>query len=109
MYNERKPRLAVSGWFHGALASEMGDWSEHTLAPTATVTKDEAGSDSAPAGVAASTLEQLKGSAGATTVEGRDDGSPGIFADDFVGTEARYTHMHTTKHTHTAVGNLSYL
>lgn len=88
VYNEKKPRLAVSGWFHGAVESEMGDWPGHTL-PTAVngeangVHSEEAES-SATAG-APSTLEQLKGK-GATSESG-DDGSPGAFCDDFIGAE----------------------
>eukprot|EP00752_Nemacystus_decipiens_P003031 g2810.t1 len=87
VYNEHKPRLAVSGWFHGALESEMGDWPECTFDAANGTSGDAEGEAKAAGGVAASTLEQLKGAA-----EGGGDGgegsSPGVaFTDDFVGTE----------------------
>ena len=83
MYNEHKPRLAVSGWFHAALPSEMGDWPDHTLDVDGTA---------APEGDtrtgATSTLEQLKGAAGdGGGVPGGDGSECAAFADDFEGAQ----------------------
>lgn len=82
VYNEHKPRLAVSGWFHGALASEMQDWPEHTLD-----VKAKGETDGGATG-AASTLEQLKGGTGHGAGDGDVDAS-GVFIDDFAGAEVR--------------------
>ncbi len=89
VYNEHKPRLAVSGWFHAAAESEMGDWPEHSF--EAANGKSDAEGDG---GAAASTLEQLKGAAAAAAAGegggGGDGPSSGVsFKDDFVGTEVR--------------------
>lgn len=99
VYNEHKPRLAVSGWFHEALEAEMGDWPECTMDTAKSKSDAEGGGDGGgggdgDGGVAASTLEQLKGAAGGGAAKGGDgdgDGSsPGVsFTDDFVGTEVR--------------------
>lgn len=78
MYNEHKPRLAVSGWFHAALPSEMGDWPDHTL--------DGDGTGDNPG--ATSTLEQLKGAAGdGGGVSGGDGSDCAAFTDDFEGSQ----------------------
>lgn len=58
----------------------MKDWPEHTL-------ESERDTAAGPSG-AASTLEQLKGGAG-DGEDGRDDGSPGAFTDDFLGAEVK--------------------
>lgn len=95
VYNEHKPRLAVSGWFHGALESEMADWPGHTF--KAAESKSDAEEDGGGAATVASTLEQLKGAVGGGAAEGDggggDDGSsPSVsFTEDFVGTEVRTT------------------
>lgn len=83
VYNEHKPRLAVSGWFHAALPSEMGDWPEHTL---------DLNGNTDPEGDkpgATSTLEQLKGAAGDGGVSGADGSDCTAFTDDFDGAEVR--------------------
>lgn len=72
MYNEFKPRLAVSGWFHAARASEMGDWPEH---PRAADGEHDAGSNDDKAGAAVSGTG--------------DDAPPDPFKDDFLGEEVR--------------------
>lgn len=85
MYNEKRPRLALSGWFHGAAESEMADWPEHTPS-----TSDGDINGNVVGGT--STLEQLKGKGpGGGDVGGaeRDDGAPGEFVDDFLGGEVR--------------------
>lgn len=91
VYNEHKPRLAVSGWFHGALESEMGDWPECAFdaANGKSGGAEGEGEGGGDGGVAASTLEQLKG--GTEGGDGDGDGSSlGVsFKDDFVGTEVR--------------------
>lgn len=72
----------------------MGDWPGHTLSTAANEGKvngaDGGERESAVDPGAASTLEQLKGKGAAgedVAGGGREDGSPGAFADDFVGTE----------------------
>ncbi|CAM9794917.1 unnamed protein product [Scytosiphon promiscuus] len=90
VYNEHKPRLAVSGWFHGALESEMGDWPGHAFDPGSGSKGGDADGNKG-GGEAASTLEQLKGAAGGGTEDGGGDGDGSSlgapFTDDFVGTE----------------------
>ncbi|CBJ27946.1 conserved unknown protein [Ectocarpus siliculosus] len=89
VYNENKPRLAVSGWFHGALETEMTDWPGHTFEPA----KGKSDAEGNSGETAASTLEQLKGAARGGGQSG-DDGKGGeggsstgdAFTDDFVGT-----------------------
>ena len=82
MYNEHKPRLAVSGWFHAALPSEMGDWPEHTLDSDGNVNPE--GDNSG----ATSTLDQLKGAAGdGRDVSGGDGSDYAAFTDDFDGAQ----------------------
>lgn len=91
VYNEHKPRLAVSGWFHGALESEMGDWPECTFdaGNSKSGGAEGDGDGEGDGGMAASTLEQLKGAAEGGGGDG-DGSSPGVsFTDDFVGTKVR--------------------
>lgn len=100
VYNENKPRLAVSGWFHGALPSEMRDWPEHVPNGQGS----NGGREDASSGgeeTTASTLEQLKGKVGGAERSGPDDGSPGAFEDDFSGTEVRGkdSHSHSIHYT----------
>lgn len=99
VYNEHKPRLAVSGWFHAALPSEMGDWPDHTL--------DDAGI-AAPEGDkktgATSTLEQLKGAAGdgGGGLSGGDGSDCAAFTDDFEGAQVGRVSVYSTVHACTA-------
>ncbi|CAN0141118.1 unnamed protein product, partial [Hapterophycus canaliculatus] len=89
VYNEHKPRLAVSGWFHGALESEMGDWPGHKFDPGSSSNNGDDGNKVGAEAV--STLEQLKGAAGGGAGSGGGDGDGSSlgdpFTDDFVGTE----------------------
>ncbi|CAM9184190.1 unnamed protein product [Laminaria digitata] len=85
VYNEHKPRLAVSGWFHAALPSEMGDWPDHKLDGDGDGSVDPEGDNAG----ATSTLEQLKGAAGDGVggVSGGDGSDCDAFTDDFEGAQ----------------------
>ncbi|CAM9290298.1 unnamed protein product [Discosporangium mesarthrocarpum] len=92
VYNEFKPRLAVSGWFHGALPSELEQWPQCTPSSAPGTTGEfrridlEEGSEEK---AAMATLAQLEGGEGGEADnEGlNDDSGPGEFSGEFVGEE----------------------
>ncbi|CAM9393298.1 unnamed protein product [Choristocarpus tenellus] len=94
VYNEHKPRLAVSGWFHGALPSEvaLGLQSDSQGVPRSALLECAVGEPTESdyeneevAGV--STLAQLEGGGDIGGRDTKDDGAAGEFLGDFGGTE----------------------